>query len=213
MATISSLITELRTDLSDDDSTRFSDTKLLNLFKKAIRRANRVCQRNGIQFAKQSVSLSTVASQAYVDISSAVSDFDVFYGLYDDSTNDKIKLQTEDEWEREPTAAALTYCRVDQRNSKIYINGVTDTVKTLTLWYYPTVDPSAYTTASSTPWGGRVDDFIMEYVGVRAKNIDEMDISFDQALLQDMENQILQAYAPNSPTIVEGIGWMSDMGD
>ena len=69
MAIISSLILELRTDLSDDDSTRWTDAKILNLFKKAIRRANRVVQRNGLQFAKKKVSIKTIADQAFVVLS------------------------------------------------------------------------------------------------------------------------------------------------
>ena len=210
MALISTLITELRTDLSDDDSTRFTDTQLLNLFKKAIRRANRIVQRNGVQFAKKKTALATVGSQDYVDIST-VTDFDVFYGLYVDSTHEKIPMRTEDEWEQIYSASALENGYLDQLNSKIYFNGTPDSALALTLWYYPTVDPSAYTTASSTPWGGRLDDIIMEYVGIRAKNIDEMNAQFDQQLMTDMEVQILQAYAPNSPLVVEGAGWTGDI--
>lgn len=208
MALISALITELRTDLSDDSSTRFTDAQLLNLFKKAIRRANRIVQRNGLQFAKKKASLTTVAAQDYVDISSSVSDFDVWHGLFIDSTHKEIPKQTEREWETTASAAPLTYCLLDQANSKIYFNGAPTSALGLALWYFPSVDPSAYTTASSTPWSGRLDDVIMEYVGLRAKNIDEMDASFDQRLLSDMENQIVQAYAPNAPTIVDGSGWL-----
>lgn len=209
MAAISTLITELRVDINDDDSTRFSDTQLLALMKKAIRRANRICQRNEIQFAKKSVALSTVASQAYIDISSTVSDFDVWIGLFRDSDHTQITPRTEREWETDQTQVANTYCRLDQVNSKIYLNGTPDSVVTLTFWYYPTVDPSAYTTASSTPWNGRLDDILIEYVRMRALNADEFDLSFDTQLMTDMENQILGAYKSNSVTIVNGNGWMN----
>lgn len=212
MAVISTIITELRTDLSDDSSTRFTDTQLLNLFKKAIRRANRICQRNGIQFAKKKVALATVASQDYVDISVTVSDFDVWIGLFQDSTHDEIIKKTEQEWETIATATALDYCLLDQANSKIYFNGTPASVLALTLWYYPTIDPSAYTTATSTPWAGRLDDIIMEYVGIRAKNIDEMNIVVDTQLLTDMESQIVSAYSPNAVTLADGGGWMKNMG-
>jgi len=40
------------------------------------------------------------------------------------------------------------------------------------------------------------------------KNIDELDASFDRALLTDLESQILQSYAPNAPMMVEGKGWL-----
>ena len=214
MATILSLITELRTDLSDDASTRFSDTQLLNIFKKAIRRANRIVQRNGIQFGKKKVTINTIAAQTYIDISVAgpvdVSDFDVWIGLFRDDTHKEIPTRTEKEWETIFSASALANCLLvlNQTDSKIYFNGTPDAIVALTLWYFPVVDPAAYTTANSTPWNGRIDDIIMEYVSLRAKNIDEMDIGFDQKLLQDLENQIIQAYAPNAVTIVDGSGWM-----
>jgi len=211
MSLISACITELRTDVSDDDTTRFTDTQILNLFKKAIRRANRVAQRAGLQFAKSSASLTTTASQAYVSYS-AVTDFDVFMGLFRDDDHTQLTLVTERDWERLGSSeAVLSYCRIDMANSRIYLAGTPTSAETLTLWYYPTIDVSAYTTSSSMPWSGRVDDMIMEYVGLRLKNIDEMDATFDQNLLADMEQQILAAYAPNSANYEEGTGWLADM--
>lgn len=207
MALISALITELRTDLSDDNSTRFTDTQLLNLFKKAIRRSNRVVQRNGIQFAKKKATLTTVANQDYLTLSD-ITDFDVPIGLWRSDTHSKIPFRTEAEWEQIISASAVSHALLDYQNDKILFKSTPSSALTLYFYYYPTVDPSAYTTASSSPWGGRLDDMIMEYVGLRAKNIDEMSLEFDQQLLQDMENQILQAYMPNAPTIVEGEGWL-----
>jgi hypothetical protein len=207
MALISALITELRTDLSDDGSTRFTDTQLLNLFKKAIRRSNRVVQRNGIQFAKKKATLTTVANQDYLTLSD-ITDFDVPIGLWRSDTYSKIPFRTEAEWEQIISASAVSHALLDYQNDKILFKSTPSSALTLYFYYYPTVDPSAYTTASSSPWSGRLDDMIMEYVGLRAKNIDEMSLEFDQQLLQDMENQILQAYMPNAPTIVEGEGWL-----
>ena len=205
MATIASLITELRTDLNDDGSTRFTDAKLLNYYKKAIRRANRIVQRNGIQFAKSKGAINTSATLDYVALPA---DFDVWHGLYRDDTHREIPKKTEREWETILSASAMANCLLDQANSRIYFNATPGAVVALTLWYYPLIDPSAYTTATSTPWDGRLDDIINEYVGLRAKNLDEMDPSFDQKLLTDLENQVLQAYAPNAPTILDGAGWL-----
>ena len=212
MALISSLITEVRVDINDSDSTRFTtDTPILAVFKKAIRRANRICQRNGVQFAKKKAALTTVTSQTYVDIST-VTDFDVFIGLFRDSDHTEIRLVTERDWELLVSPDVLTKALIDQANSKICLAGTPTAAEALTLWYYPTVDPSAYTTASSTPWSGRLDDILVEYVSLRLKNIDEMEASFDQALLNDMENQIVSAYVPNSSNYEEGSGWLGDMG-
>jgi hypothetical protein len=208
MSTIASLITEIRTDINDDDSTRFTDAKILNIVKKAIRRANRIVQRNAIQFGKKKVALTCTAAQNYIDISSTVSDMDVWIGLYNDSLHREIPKKTEREWELIISASAGANCFFDQANSRIYLNGTPTAADALTLHYFPTVDPSAYTVASSTPWNGRLDDIIMEYASLRLMNVDEMDINTDRALLTDMENQILQAYAPNAPTVTEGSGWL-----
>jgi hypothetical protein len=208
MAVISSLITELRTDLGDDSSTRFTDTQLLNLFKKAIRRCNRIVQRNGIQFGKKKVALATVANQDYVDISSTVSDFDIWIGLFRDDTHKAIPRKTEGEWETIFSATELANCLLDQANSRIYFNGTPSAIVNLTLWYFPAVNPAAYTVASSTPWEGRLDDILIEYCGIRARNIDEFDQTFDIQLMTDLESQILLAYAPNAVTVYDGKGWL-----
>ena len=207
MALISALITEIRTDVSDDGSTRFSDTQILNVIKKAIRRANRIVQRNGIQFGKKKTTLTTVASQDYLLISS-VTDFDVKIGLWRTDTHAEVPFLTEAEWESIITAAAGTCAFLDYGSDKISFKGTPSSAIIMDFWYYPSVDPSAYTTATTTPWAGRIDDIIMEYTANRLKNIDEMDVTFDTQLMTDMENQIIQAYAPNRPTVSEGSGWL-----
>lgn len=208
MAAISTLITEVRVDIEDGSSTRFTDAKLLAIFKKAIRRANRVVQRNDLNFGKKSVSLSTVADQAYIDISSVASDFDTWLGLYYDAMDYEIETRNEHDFELLDNSGAICCCRLDQANAKIYLKGTPTSVVTLTLWYYPTVDPSAYTTASSTPWSGRLDDILLEYVRLRALNIDELNLDYDTQLMTDMENQILQSYKFNSVGKIEHNGWI-----
>jgi len=207
MALISALITEIRTDISDDDSTRFTDTQILNVIKKAIRRANRIVQRNGLQFGKKKSTLTTVASQDYITLST-VTDFDVKIGLWRSDTKASIPFRTEAEWEQIISASTVAHAYLDYQNDKILFKATPSSALTLYFYYFPTVDPSAYTTATSMPWAGRIDDIVMEYCSLRLKNIDEMDASFDQKLLVDMENQLLQAYAPNAPTIIEGEGWL-----
>jgi len=209
MAAISSLITEIRTDIGDDNSTRFTtDTPILNVVKKAIRRANRIAQRQGLQFAKKKAVLSTVANQAYLVLSTSIADFDVPIGMWRTDTHAKVPFRTEAEWEQIISAGGVNNALLDYGNDKIQFNGTPSSILTLNFWYYPTVDPSAYTTATETPWDGRIDDIIMEYTINRLKNLDEMDVSYDTKLLTDMESQLLSAYAPNAPTVVEGAGWL-----
>jgi len=208
MALISALITELRVDLADESSTRWTDASLLSMFKKAIRRANRIVQRNGIQFAKKHSTFTTVANQTYVVLSTSITDFDVLITMARSDTHQQIRICDDREWETIETADALAVAYIDYAGDKIHFYDKDSAAITINVHYYPTVDPSAYTTASSTPWSGRLDDVLMEYVGFRMKNIDEMDVSIDQQLMQDMEQQILQAYAPNAATINDTRGWL-----
>jgi hypothetical protein len=124
-------------------------------------------------------------------------------------TYERIPFRTEDEWERIVAAGEVDHSLLDYGNDKIQFKATPTSAISISFWYFPTVDPSAYTTALSTPWSGRIDDIIMEYTINRLRNIDEQDVSFDTKLLTDMENQLLQAYAPNAPMMVEGHGWLS----
>lgn len=207
MSLVSDVISDIRVEINDTGSTRFSDdtTVILPIVKQAIRRANRICQRASLHFAKKSGALTCTANQAYVTMPS---DLDIPIGLWRDDTHVKITQKTESEWEQIVSASALANWFLDLTNSKILLNGTPTTATALTMWYYPTVDPSAYTTASTMPWGGRLDDIIARYVALRLQNLDEMNVSVDENILKDMEVSIVSTYQPQSPIMVEGAGWL-----
>lgn len=205
MTIVSTVITDIRDEVNDPDSLRWSDAAILRVLRQAIRRANRIVQRNGISFGRKKGALTTVASTAYVSLPA---DFDIPIGLYRDDTHEKLIQRTEDEFERINSAAVLENWMLDMENSYIRFNGTPTSAVSLSFYYYPTVDPSAYTTASTMPWGGRLDDIIGRYTALRLQNIDEMNVAVDLQLLQDFENQIVLAYQPQNPTAVAGDGWM-----
>lgn len=208
MSAVSDVITDIGYQIDDAGNTRFSETFKLNLIKLAIRRANRIVQRNGLQFAKKYTDLTTTASQAYVTMPV---DLDVDIGFWDTSTHYPLIKVFEDVWEELVSAQDKQYYLLDYINSRIQIkNTPQDSTTTLRLWYFPKVDPSAYTTASTMPWEGRLDDIISQYVSMRLLNIAEMDVSMELQLLQDMENQILDAYKPLTQTLQEKKGWLVD---
>jgi len=207
MSLVSTVIADIRVEINDTESTRFTtDTAvILPLVKQAIRRANRICQRVGLHFAKKKVAVTCTANQAYTTLTS---DLDIPIGLYRDSDHTKIIQLGEDEWEQTETAAELTYWLLDIENSKFLWNGTPTTARALTFWYYPTVDPSAYTVSSTMPWGGRLDDIIAKYVALRIQNLEEMNIKVDENILKDMEVSIIEAYMPQNPTSLQGSGWL-----
>jgi hypothetical protein len=211
MSVVSTVITDIRYYINDTASTRFTDTYLLALIKRAVNRANRIAQRNNLQFAKKKATLTTVVSQTYIALPA---DFDTTIGsksLFRAASYVEIPIKTENEWELLRSPAALAYAQIDMENSRINFKGAPAAVESLYFYYFPTVDTSAWTTASTMPWGGRLDDMIAEYVIIRSQNIDEMDSSFDIQLLQDFETQILSAYQPLAPTLATSAGWMGGM--
>ena len=206
MSLVSEIITDIRDEINDEGSTRFtSDTPILRYIKRAILRANRIAQREGLQFAKKKATLTTVASQAYVSIPD---DFDVDIALFRPSDYSVIYKCSEMEWNSIVSAATLEYWYLDLENSRILFNGTPDAAESLYLYYFPKIDTSAYTTATTMPWSGSLDDIIIEYVSLRLKNKDEMDVTTDLKLLTDFENQILKAYRPTSTMSTEGVGWI-----
>jgi hypothetical protein len=99
---------------------------------------------------------------------------------------------------------ALLY---DAGVQKLYIMGTPSTVETLTFIYYPNIDTSSYTTATTMPWGGKLDQIIIDYVKVLCLNADEQSVQTDVQLLSDLENNILNFYGGQSPSTISRAGW------
>jgi hypothetical protein len=206
MSLVSDCITDIRIEINDSAKTRFpDDTKILQLLKQAVRRANRICQRSQLHFAKKSAAISTVANQNYVDLPV---DMDVPIGLWRDDLHQKLTQRTETEWEQIITASSIANWFLDLQNDKILLNSTPTSVINLTFWYYPSLSAADYTAASTMPWGGKLDDIIGRYVALRIQNIEEQNTAQDQAILQDFEQSIISVYAPQNPLVVGREGWL-----
>jgi hypothetical protein len=207
MSTIADLITVARAELADENASRFSAATLLLLAKKAITRANNVMMKHGIPLArKQATITGIVGTEAYT----LPTDFGSFYGLYRDSNNTKLNHCTDDVWYRLSSPSESTECAVLVDNTgteKLYIAGPPSTAETLTLSYYPVLDVSAYTTATTVPWGGRLDYVLSDYIKLSAQNIDEMDSSFDSQLMGELETSILESLFNHGPRRRQREGW------
>lgn len=206
MSLVSDVILDIRYEINDASKTRWTtDTPILAYVKRAVNRANRICQRNSLHFAKKKVPIPTVAGVASVVLPA---DFDIDIGLWRDATHTQIVKKSESQWEQIITASVLTNWMLDSANSLILLTGTPATVENLTLHYFPTVDASGWTVASTMPWDGRLDDIIVDYVSLRLKNVDEMDASADIQMMTDFENQIIQSYSSLNPTIIPSEGWL-----
>lgn len=205
MSLVSDVITDVRIEINDTDSTRFTDAVILAIIKQAVRRASRICQRSGLQFAKKNVLLTTVADQNYL---AAPVDLDIPIGLWRTDTRAKLTQKTESDWEQITSATELATWFYDITNSKLLFNGTPASEIELSLWYYPVIDASTCTTSTTMPWSGKLDDIIARYVALRLQNIDEQNTAQDQAILTDMEQSIISTYAPLSPLSINMQGWL-----
>ena len=209
MSAVSDVITQVKYNIADENGTRYSPATYLNMVKQAVNRANRILQRNGIQFAKTNADITTTNGQAYITMPV---DFDVDIHVGIPATGVELEKYDESDWNAEIAPAGNTLYMLDYVNSRILIKGTpTDSTTVIRVYYYPTVITSAYTTGTTMPWSGRLDDMIAQYVAMRLLNIAEMDVAVELSLLQDLESQILEVYRPAASTISAGAGWMSGM--
>jgi len=193
MSLVSDVIANIRVEIDDTDSSRFEDdtTLILPLVKKALRRAENILVRRGMDFAKTSTTL-TVSSGAST---TALPDlFKLDAGLY--KNYEEIRKVSDDEFERTYSG---DFWRINGSNVELLSSVTSDTA--YTFYYYPYIDFSAYVVGTTMPWNGRLDDIIVDYVAMRLKNIDEYDTSMEKEMLAEMQTNILETYAPLTPVI------------
>ena len=206
MSLVSDVIAQIRLELNDQNSARWSDANLLLWLRKAIGRITPILYRNSVQFSRSTATVTTVAAQeAY----SLPTDFGTPYGLYRDSNHSKLTQRNEEEWNTIISAPESTnWALLDSAGTqKLFLKGTPASVYTLTLVYYPLIDTSAYTTASTMPWLGKLDQMITDYVVVRCLNSDEQNVQTDVQLLTDIENNIMSFYGAQSPLVISRAGW------
>ena len=199
MSTISDIVADVRVELDDVDETRFDDdtTLILPLIKRAFRRVENIGIRKGLDFVKSSTSLTLLEGNTTIALPS---DFKRDIGLY--VGNEEVTKLPTDEFEQTTSG---DYWRINGSNIEFISEATEDT--TLKLWYYPSVDFSAYTTATTTPWSGRLDDIVVDYVSMRLKNIDEYNTQMEQQLLAEMQENILEVFMPLTAVMQTMGGW------
>ena len=197
MSTVADVITQIRFETDDADGTRWEDATVLKAVIKAIKRADNVVIKNGLEFGKASTTL-TVSSGA---TTTAAPSMRQDIGLFNDGAEVE-KLSTHDFETKEGD-----YWRIN--GSNIELKEEVDEDTEYTFWYYPLTDYSSYTSVSTMPWDGRLDDFIADYAALVLKNIDEYSIEVDIQLAKDFEQSILDVYKPLTPIVQQRKGWLS----
>lgn len=201
--TIGELIDEIRLELTDELKTRWSDAQMLRILGKGYRRLSHVLYRNDVELGRAVHRFDTEPGREDYPLPA---DFMADYGLYRDGTKTKLVKQSDDSWELLSSPGESTSWLI--RGDNLYVAGTPSGSYAMTLVYWPLLDTASLDLESPTPFGGKLDDIVAEYAALRLKNIDEMDVSLDAQLLQDLENNLLTTYSAISPVTVTRRGWL-----
>lgn len=202
--TVGELMQEVRLEMSDELKTRWSDEQIMKALGKGFRRLGHVLHRNDVELGRAVHAFHTEPGRAEYPLPG---DFMVDHGLYRDGAGATPVKQSENSWallDSPPECSAWLI-----RGDTLHLAGTPTGSHPMTLVYWPLADTSSLDQDSPTPYGGKLDDIVAEYAALRLKNIDEMDVSMDAKLLQDMENNLLATYSAISPATVTRRGWLA----
>lgn len=202
MATVADLITYVRSGLGPAADARWSDADVLLQLNVGAKRAAGVLLRNGAAFARAKLDFNTTAGQQAYDIPG---DFAAVVGLWRTDTHQQLTHRTQEQWEGISSASECTNFVVD--GEALLIAGTPSKATPMRLRYWPTAP--VLTLAGTSPWGGRLDCALGDYARARLFNTDEMDVSQDVQLLQDLENNVLALFAGSEPSVVRSRGWLA----
>ncbi len=193
MMLYSELLTDMRYELDDSDSTRWPDDALMSFVKRANRRIHDILVKNFIEFAQTSVEISVISGTESYDLPS---DFAIPVGLYNLTTRVKYTHIFKDSGLRVKAGVTSQYWSII--GDKVYLDGAPTEDATLTLVYYPVAD-NTITTASDVPYDDKLYDSTLMYASLLAKNVDEMEIGVDVSMLQDIETTLVNMYGRLDP--------------
>jgi len=201
--TIGDLLGDIRLELSDELKTRWTDAQMLKTVARAYRRLSHVLYRNDVELGR---SVATFATEAGREDYPLPPDFMADYGLYRQGAKIRLTKQSDDAWEQLASPSEATSWLI--RGDTLYIAGIPAGAYAMTLVYWPLVDTDSLALEDETPFSGKLDDLVTEYASLRLKNIDEMDVTLDSQLLQDLENNLLNTYSSISPVTLTRRGWL-----
>jgi len=203
---VSELFLNVRDELTDEISSRWSDAALLRLLKRTYRRTVHIMRRNGIELAKGIYEFSTAVGQSDYSLP-----MDFLAPIVLVRTDIKAHLihRIIEQWEEIYDASECTNWIIKQ--PYLYIMGTPQTAIDMKLYYWVNPDIDGLSVTDDTLWEGLVDDLLIEYLSLRCQNIDEMNLDQNVKLLQDFEQAVLDTLKTIDPTVVNTRGWMGDM--
>jgi hypothetical protein len=196
---IQTMAAQMRVEIDDIEKTRWQDTQLAVFLTKSARRINQLAIRHELDFAMKAddVILKTDGS---------------IEGIVYDKVNAVCMLTRKDNKIPLKHLLPMHYLTADSVSGVAiwtFLNGIaqyrepaSEDVPAVFL-HYPIVTISS----TESPWNGRLDDLIVEYASLRAKNVDEMTLQMDMQLMGELEKRLLENYNRIQPQISKMRGW------
>ena len=191
----------IRGGLGDQQSTRWSDKFILNELNRAIQRMLAIFKRNALDYGMGRTVFTIAAGADSFDLPA---DFRGVVGLY--QSGKLVTLKRAEELETIAATIPLAVWAVDGSSGSVKNAPTADTSLTLRYWQAPA---DLTSTASTMPWNGVFDGPLCDYVRLRLANYDEMTVSQDMQLMQDLENNMLTLAISRNPTVKEPKGWLA----
>jgi hypothetical protein len=196
---LQTLAVQLRLELDDLEKTRWIDEQLLVLLQKSARRINQLAIRHSLDFAMRADDV-TLKSDGTID-GIVYNNVNAVCSLVRKDTNQSIKHLLPLHYLRAiSTDAAEVWTFLN--GAAVYKSQVSDDVPATFLHY-----PRVVISSTESPWNERLDDLIVEYAALRAKNIDEENIEIDIQLEKELEQRLLENYNRLQTTIAPQRGW------
>jgi len=197
---IQSMVDMVRLEVDDQNRSRWPSDDTIKMFlQRAIERIGYLLIKNEIEFARESmdVMLATDGKVTPFDYDN----IQALSGLYRNDTMERLVFLPYDQWFRLLSAGTAACWTVNNGEALFKRPGTQDIPATLVFYPKVTID------AVDSPWGGRVDEMIVEYAAFRAKNVDEMNLQQDTLLLKDIEDGIMATYKRLGPQHAVPTGW------
>jgi len=199
---VSTLIDYVRIELKDEKSTRFSDDKILSFLRRAFIRAAHLIRRNGIELGKRIEEIEVTPGRMAYDLP-----FDFMSPIALFNGTNQLVHNTIEQFNAIEVSDPCSNFIIS--GDEIWILGLPQDTRTLRFYYYFNLLPEEITLTSETPFGGKLDMMILEYLTLRAKNVKENEISVDMEFLKDFEAAILETFKTIDPIVSTSRGWTS----
>ncbi|SME89413.1 hypothetical protein [Desulfovibrio gilichinskyi] len=205
MSKVAEVIDNIRQELSDEQSTRWSDAQLIRFIQQAVTRSQHVGRRNNLQFLKDKEDFVFLAGESSKPLPN---DFMVDIGVWNlGLPGTSLAKVDEETWENSTSPNEASQYMIEGAN--LVIQGVPTADTTLRLRFFKGCSlASLLLDAADMPWSGQLDSIIEGYAALRARNVDRDSTQADFELLQDLENNILNTLGSQSVNVVRSRGWL-----